>query len=109
MFDEIKEFTIFFKNGNIMKINAYNFYWFDDSIDFYLTKENYENEIDACATFMPQYIYAVADSKFIEYDKNSLFPVEDIFAANKKNIQDLIGQYNESFVDSIIANRKNNI
>ena len=41
MFDTLKEFTIFFKNGNIIKINAYDFKWYDDSIDFYLTKEDY--------------------------------------------------------------------
>ncbi len=78
MFDEIKGYTIFFKNGNIMQIDAYNFNWFDDSIDFYLTKEDYENEVDPCATFMPEYIYGISDSQIIEYDKNTLFPVEAI-------------------------------
>ena len=78
MFDEIKEYTIFFKNGNIMTIDAYNFNWYDDSIDFYLTKEDYENEVDPCATFMPEYIYAVSESKYIHYDKSTLFPVEAI-------------------------------
>ena len=108
MFDELKEFTIFFKNGNIMKINAYDFNWYDDSIDFYLTKEEYENEGNACAMFVPEYIYAVADSKVIEYDKKSTSLVESTNIEHKK-IQDLIDQYNESLVDSIIANRKNNI
>lgn len=78
MFDEIKEYTIFFKNGNIMKINAYDFNWYDDNIDFYLTKEDYENEGDTCAEFVPEYIYAVAETKCIEYDKNLLLPVEAI-------------------------------
>lgn len=78
MFDALKEFTIFFKNGNIMTIDAYDFNWFDDSIDFYLTKEDYENEGNTCAEFMPEYIYAVSESKYIHYDKNTLFPVESI-------------------------------
>ena len=78
MFDEIKGYTIFFKNGNIMTIDAYNFNWYDDSIDFYLTKEDYENEGEVFASFMPQYIYAVSESKYIHYDKSTLFPVEAI-------------------------------
>lgn len=78
MFDALKEFTIFFKNGNIMTIDAYDFNWFDDSIDFYLTKEDYENEGNTCAEFMPEYIYAVSESKYIHYDKSTLFPVEAI-------------------------------
>lgn len=85
MFDEIKEYTIFFKNGNIMKVNAYDCKWYDDSIDFYLTKEDYENEGNACAMFMPEYIYAVAESKYVEYDKNSLFPVEAIVVTKEEN------------------------
>jgi len=92
---EIKEFTIFFKNGNIMKINAYDFNWFDDSIDFYLTKEDYENEANACAEFVPEYIYAVSESKYIEYDRSTLLPVEPV-VINKT--QDLIDQYNECFI-----------
>ena len=44
MFDTLKEFTIFFKNGNIMEIDAYDLDWSNDSIDFYLTKEDYENK-----------------------------------------------------------------
>lgn len=85
MFDTLKEFTIFFKNGNIMKINAYDFYWSDDRIDFYLTKEDYENEENIFAVFMSQYIYAVSESKYIEYDKNSLFPVEAIVITKEEN------------------------
>lgn len=85
MFDTLKEFTIFFKNGNIMKITAYDFNWFDDSIDFYLTKEDYENEGDTCALFMPEYIYAVAESGCIKYDKDTLFPVEAIVINKEEN------------------------
>jgi len=92
---EVKEFTIFFKNGNIMKINAYDFYWSDDRIDFYLTKEDYENEENIFAVFMSQYIYAVSESKYIEYDRSTLLPVEPV-VINKT--QDLIDQYNECFI-----------
>lgn len=81
---EVKEFTIFFKNGNIMKINAYDFNWFDDSIDFYLTKEDYENENNTCAEFMPEYIYAIAESKYIEYDRSTLLPVEAIVISKEE-------------------------
>lgn len=80
---EIKEFTIFFKNGNIMEIDAYDFNWFDDSIDFYLTKEDYENEGNTCAEFMPEYIYAISESKYIHYDKSTLLPIE-VPASNKE-------------------------
>ena len=105
MFDVLKEFTIFFKNGNIMKIDAYDFNWFDDSIDFYLTKEDYENEDNACASFMPQYIYAVSESKYIHYDKSTLFPVEAL-AINKEKIQELIDQYNELSIKTIVGNKE---
>lgn len=83
---EIKEFTIFFKNGNIMEIDAYDFNWFDDSIDFYLTKEDYENEGDTCAEFMPEYIYAVAETKYIHYDKSTLLPVEAPASNKEENM-----------------------
>lgn len=85
MFDTLKEFTIFFKNGNIMKMTAYDFHWYDDSIDFYLTKEDYENEGNTCAEFMPEYIYAISETKYIEYDKNTLFPVEAIVVTKEEN------------------------
>ena len=85
MFDALKEFTIFFKNGNIMTIDAYDFNWFDDSIDFYLTKEDYENKENIFATFMSQYIYAVSESKYIHYDKSTLFPVEAIVITKEEN------------------------
>ena len=107
MFDELKEYTIFFKNGNIMKVNACNCKWYDDSIDFYLTKEDYENEDNACTMFMSEYIYAVAESKIIEYDKSTLFPVESTIVANKT--QDLIDQYNELFVKSNAGIRSDKI
>ena len=85
MFDTLKEYTIFFKNGNIMEIDAYNFNWFDDSIDFYLTKDDYKNEGEAFARFIPEYIYAVSESKYIHYDKSTLLPVEAIVITKEEN------------------------
>ena len=70
----IKKFAIFMNNGQVITIDAFDYEWDDDVVEFYGDKFNYETD-NVIATFKLDVLYAVSQCCYKVEEKILALPM----------------------------------
>lgn len=75
--ETIKKFAIFMNNGQVITIDAFDYEWRDDLVEFYGNKFTYDND-NVIATFKTSVLYAVSQCCYnIDRDDVLMLPKYD--------------------------------
>lgn len=70
----IKKFAIFMNNGQVITIDAFDYEWDEDVVEFYGDKFNYETD-NVIATFKLDVLYAVSQCCFTVREDQLMLPM----------------------------------